>query len=349
MLTPGCSSSNDLSDICGWLRDPQGCYRTLFDDVRTRCGAVYDDASAADEEFSPPRGRFVTRNTLDTCVLTHPDTGEVTGQVRFDTAPALTEFPLQGLQVTRLDARNEPCSSMTITSAFNFSLKFYPCTEDPSDDPPVCKDAFSGETSLSGVGKDPNAVVGGEFSVTTEEGRDIYLTTCPDGQQYRFNRFESVKCDGYDQLLPHAEIDSDAGGTAPPWIEDIKPYEGWIRLRLTYPPYEGELQGAEPTVIQYVNCTIPFQDPCFDGMKNYYETDLDCGGPFVGESPNNQPGAPPVARACPRCDTGMICETDDDCDTSEGVQCLDDPTSGFKRCKKPEPATDPDPDPDPDP
>jgi hypothetical protein len=189
---------------------------------------------------------------------------------------------------------------------------------------------MDGLTSVSGEGRDPTAVIGGSFSVVSEEGRDIYVTTCPSGEAFRFNRFESVKCDGYEQLLPRAEIESDPGGTVLPWESDIEPYKGWIRFRVYYPPYEGELADAEPVVVQYFNCTIPPQYPCADGIKNYYETDVDCGGPLAGEVPPNEPGALEVVHACERCQGGQICESSSDCEG--GVACDFDASTGFNRC-----------------
>ncbi|WP_156338604.1 hypothetical protein [Chondromyces crocatus] len=334
VFVPGCGSSEELNDICGWLRDPQNCYRNLFDDVRTRCGAVFDEASAADVKNSGPVGRFVQRSTLDTCVLQDPVSGQVAGQVQFDTTPAFEQFPLTTLQVTRLDARSEPCSSIVVTSPYTFSIDFRPCTEDPTDIPPVCQDALDGAGSVSGVGRDPEAVTGGAFSIVQQEGRAIYTTTCPSGEAFRFNRLESAKCDGYERLLPRAEIDSYAGATAAPWETDTAPFDGWIRLRLTYPPYEGDLEGAEPTVIQYFNCAIPFQNPCADGLKNFFETDVDCGGPRTGESPASS-GGREIRRECPRCESGQICADDSDC--LAPATCVTDPASGFLRCTDPNP------------
>lgn len=324
VLAPGCGSGEDLDDICGWLRDPTSCYRQLHDETRTRCGEPFvatGSPGSAALKASGPVGRFVERGSLDTCVL---DGG---GQVTFESIPPVEEFPVKALQATRLDTRNEPCATLGVTSEFNFSVQLHPCSQDPEDEPPVCLDAIDGMSSDSGQGRDPNTVVGGTFSVTTEEGRDIYLTTCPDGTSFRFNRFESAKCEGFDQLLPRAEIDSDPGGTALPW-EDEEPYIGWIRLRLYYPPVEGELEGAAPEPIQYFNCVIPAQSPCDDGIKNFFETDVDCGGPVAGEAIPDLDGLP-MLRPCERCEGGLICEDNADCKSGSCVLNLE---TGFNEC-----------------
>ena len=334
VLAPGCGPSEQLDDVCGFLKDPDNCYRGLFDEVRTRCGDTFDDLAASDPKKSGPWGTFLSAESLDMCVLRDVDTNEVRGQILIDSSPTLDQFPLKTISFERLDARSEVCGKISATSEFNFGVTINACNEDPADTVPVCKDAFGGSGSLSGEGRDPNQVVGGTFSVTPEEGRDIYITTCPSGDSFRFNRFESVKCDGYEQLVPRTEIDSNASRIIPPWEANAnrESYEGWIRFRVHYPPYEGELANAEPVTIQYFNCVIPPRNPCADGIKDFYETDIDCGGPLEGQAPLNQPGAPAVVRACERCEAGQICETDSDCNS--GI-CLDNPVTGFKECTDP--------------
>lgn len=329
-LAPGCGSDEQLDDICGFLRDPDNCYREFFDEVRTRCGDTFTAVTAEEIENSGPKGTFLAADALDLCVLSDPDTGAVRGQVVIDSSPTLDQFPLTKISFQRLDARSETCGAMSATSQYNFGVSINACNQDATDVIPVCKDAFDGSGSVSGEGRDPDAVTGGAFSVAAEEGRDVYLTTCPSGDSFRFNRFEQVKCDGYEQLMPSAELDSFPSRLIPPWEDDTKTYEGWIRFRVHYPPYEGDLENAEPVTVQYFNCTIPPQDPCQDGIKDFYETDVDCGGPTLALPTPSQPGAPAAVRFCDRCGDGQICQSNEDCES--GI-CSANPTTGFMECE----------------
>jgi hypothetical protein len=329
---PGCGSDEPpIDDVCDWIRDPANCYRTLHDETQTRCGATFDDLAASDVKNSEPKGSFLQRDALDVCVL------ENGGQVQFDQLPTLDQFPVTSLAFTRLDRRSEPCAQITYKNDANISVTLFPCTNTPQDVFPVCFDNLTGTDSVSGYGRDHEAVVGGAYSSASEEGRDIYNVTCPanaDGEvkTYRFNLYESGKCTGYTQYLPHVEIDSDPGGTPPPWTtaDELEQYVGWVRFRLNYPSLGTEplVEGGDPDVIQYFNCTIPPQNPCDDGIKDFFESDVDCGGPPGGVPAPEVPGEI-VQFSCDRCEIGQICGCTADC--KEGL-CVLDGVTGFNKC-----------------
>ncbi|MCC6557028.1 MAG: hypothetical protein IT372_29095 [Polyangiaceae bacterium] len=332
VIIPGCGSDEPpIDDICTWIEDPANCYRALHDEARTRCGEAFDPATTpADAKDTEPKGSFLRRDALDVCVL------ENGGQVKFDMLPPLEAFPVTALEFTRLDGRSEPCVKISYTNRFNVTLTVLPCTQNPDDAIPVCKDDLTGQDTPYGHARSDEEVVGGTFSVVSEEGRDIFNATCPpnsDGEvkTYRFNQNETIKCDGFDQFLPHAEIDSDPGGTVPPWEPDVSPWVGWVRFRLFYPPVADvtEIKGQPADIVQYFNCRIPPQDPCDDGIKNFFETDTDCGGPAVGEPAVGVPDGATIQRSCERCEIGQICQCHSDC--KEGG-CIYDGATGFFKC-----------------
>jgi len=336
VVIPGCGSDEaPIDDLCNWIKDPDNCYRALHDETRTRCGAAWPQPDVADVKNTEPRGTFLLRDALDVCVLANG------GQVKFDQLPPLEAFPVTALSFTRLDARSEPCAQVVYTNDHNISLTLFPCTDNAEDVIPVCSDNLSGEGSSSGVGRDPVAVVGGAITLASEEGRDIFNATCPPDSEgevktYRFNQNETSKCEGYTAFLPHAEIDSDPGRTVPPWIpnEELLEYVGWVRFRLFYPPQgEGDIEGRDPDIIQYFNCNIPPQNPCENGIKDYFETDADCGGPLGGQPAVDGPPGTMIVRACERCEVGQICECNDDC--KESV-CVLDGLTGFNKCVGPD-------------
>lgn len=332
VVVPGCGSDEaPIDDLCNWIKDPDNCYRALHDETRTRCGAIFDAASAADPPASQPKGSFLLREALDICVL------EDGGQVSFDQLPPLEAFPVTALAFTRLDARSEPCAQVVYKNDHNISLTLFPCTDNAEDVIPVCSDSLTGNGSNSGVGRDPVSVVGGTITLASEEGRDIFNTTCPPDSEgevktYRFNQNETGKCESYTDFLPHAEIDSDPGRTVPPWIPDdqLAEYVGWIRFRLFYPPQgDGDIEGSDPDIIQYFNCNIPPQNPCSNAIKDFFETDVDCGGPGAGQIAVDGPPGSTIARACERCELDQICECNFDC--KQGL-CVLDSLTGFNKC-----------------
>ncbi len=123
---------------------------------------------------------------------------------------------------------------------------------------------------------------------------------------FLFNRLQIVTCRNLEPILPHVEIDFNAGG-----IEQA----GVIRLNVFYPPQEGALEGSLPVPINYFECFIPAAPPgCENGVKDGAESDIDCGGGFCAA----------------RCIDGQGCINDDDC--LSDVCGLD---MGFKKCSGP--------------
>ena len=86
-----CQSEQEIEDLCGWLGDPNNCYRALSQDIGAQCGVTVDPATtppADPNNPSPRHGTFLKRDKLDLCVL------DATGQVIFDPPLDITQFPV---------------------------------------------------------------------------------------------------------------------------------------------------------------------------------------------------------------------------------------------------------------
>jgi hypothetical protein len=241
----GCSSSSEapVESVCQWLWADGNCYQAFFNDIQPRtCGNV--------GRGSAPKGSFLTRDKLDVCVL---DGG---GQVLFDPPVTVDQFPLQTVSFKIVNADGTECGKASYSGPYSFSITV---------DPVVAAD---GGGLPAGVSR---PIVGGTYSQTKEPDVDLYDTTCPNGEQHRFNFDETPKCTSLTPVIPHGEIESSAGG--------IDPIAGYVRFRAYFPPATGKLEGATPSVVEYFDCAVPpAPKPCVDGVQDGTETDVDCGG-----------------------------------------------------------------------
>jgi hypothetical protein len=259
VLGYGCESPTQFDDLCGWLADPNSCYREFFIDVGARCG----DATVK-------AGQFLARDKLDLCILSEG------GQVVVDPPIDLANPPpdnLEPITFTFINSDATECGNVVFTAKYDFSITIAP-------DPPPAD------------GSDPpeSAVAGGTFSMTGGKSSDILDTKCPSGGgSFTFDRLQVTRCEAYEDLLPHAEIDFNPGG-----IDQA----GVVRLYVYYPPQDGELNGAAPVPVNYFECVIPgAPQPCENGIKDGSETDVDCGGSFCST----------------KCQDSQSCITNDDC------------------------------------
>lgn len=255
----GCDSATQFDDLCGWLADPQNCYREFFIDVGARCGAA--DVKA---------GQFLARDKLDLCILT--EGGQVVVEPPIDLANPPPDN-LEPITFKLINSDATECGKIEFGAKYDFSITI-------NGDPPPAD------------GSDPpeSAVEGGTFSMRGGDSSDILETSCPGSTgSFTFDRLQVTRCDQYEDILPHAEIDFNAGG-----IDQA----GVIRLYVYYPPQEGELSGAAPVPVNYFECIIPpAPQPCQNGVKDGSETDVDCGGSF-----------------CPtKCQDSQSCISDSDC------------------------------------
>jgi len=279
VLGAGCESPTQYDDLCGWLHDPENCYREFFIDIGARCG---------DSQLKS--GQFLTRDNLSLCIL---DQG---GQILIDPPIDLNSpppFNPDPLTFTFINPDATKCGSLEFNAEYDFSLTITP--DPPPDDgsPPPESD-----------------VAGGVFSMTGGKDTDSLATTCPSGASYNFDRLQITRCDDVEAILPHVQLDFNAGG-----IEQT----GVVRLFVYYPPQDGSVDDPAhpptPVPINYFDCVIPAAPPpCQNGVKDGSETDVDCGGSFCTT----------------KCEDGQSCIQDNDC--ASNVCGL---TMGIKQCKGP--------------
>jgi hypothetical protein len=250
-LAGGCDSPTQFDDFCGFLRDPQNCYREFFIDVGARCGAGEGVRT----------GEFLARDKLDLCVL------EEGGQVIFDPAIDLTQPPPNNeapLKVKIINVDATECGVVEFRAKYDFSVTINAEPVPPNTDPDDLPEEF---------------IVGGTFDVEGGKASDILTVTCPSQDlfvgatdTYTFNRLQLADCEELQPVAPQAELEFNPGGVE---------VNGVIRLFVFYPPLDGALENASPVPINYYECIIPAAaPPCLNGIKDGAETDVDCGGSF---------------------------------------------------------------------
>lgn len=241
----GCGSDEPpLENLCGWLGDPENCYRTFFEGNGARCGSL--------GRGTAPKGAFLSRDALDICVLTQG------GQVLFDPPLDLKSFPLKTASFKFVNPDGTSCGSAYFGGTYSLAVALEPFPPD-------------GGTGAGGGAPVGPTVPGGTFSITNPAGRQTLDVACPSGSAYHFDLLQTSKCEEYAALVPRAELESNAGG--------ITPIEGFVRFRVYYPPTDVPLENAQPVVVEYFDCSIPPAPvPCANGVKDGAETDIDCGG-----------------------------------------------------------------------
>lgn len=299
---PACSAPPKLDDLCGWLGDPNSCYRELALDSLDRCGAFGTDVAASEGQFSPK----AERTALETCILTRG------GNVKFDPPLDVTTFPLTTVSfvITNKDATTCGSGSFGANGAFSISI-------DPSPQVP------EGSTCTDST----DQICGGAFSFTPGTGTN-FSVSCPAGTSFQFSHEQTAKCDEaagaggldgeekLDQLVPRAELVTSAG--------DIG-VNGYVKFRVYYPldaPVPGptgkdSMTGTEMKVVEYFNCVIPGAPvTCANNLPDEGEADVDCG------------------LACGKgCNDGAKCEFPQDCasafctfDAMGILRCAQNPT-----------------------
>ena len=247
LAVEGCGSDEPpIENLCGWLGNPDNCYRAFYEDVGSQCGRA--------DLGSAPQGGFLARDKLDVCILNEG------GQVLFDPPLDLAAFPLASASFKMVAVDGSPCGKASFggTNTFSVSIEPYP------PDGGAASGAGGGSTS----GGEP--IAGGTFSSDSPAGRQVFDTSCPSGDAHHFDLLQTSECEQYAALVPRAELESNAGGIDLP---------GYVIFRVFHPPTTGALEDAQPQVVEYFDCRFPgAPKPCEDGARNGSETDIDCGG-----------------------------------------------------------------------
>jgi len=286
---PGCSDEPFHEDLCAWLGTSTNCCARFASDVGSMCAQAHVEGS---DPVANASGYFQTRDALDICIL------NAGGQVIFDPPLDLTAFPPTELAFTILDDRAHECGSGSYAGEQTFAITVN--SVDMLD---------AGAATAPDGGPLGDNIVGGTFSTTAVAGRDVFDISCPGGlENHHFNRLFLEKCEHLASFVPRAYLDTSPG--IPP-SNTRAATDGYVRLRVYYPPEDPEATDAAPRAIEYFNCSIPAPPHrCQDGVKNGDETDIDCGG------------------SCPtKCVAGQSCVQDSDC--SSGNCTLN---GGLKQC-----------------
>ncbi len=272
-LAYGCGTPTEFDDLCGWVKDPNNCYRDFFVDVGARCGAVGQTKI----------GEFAARDKLDLCVLAEG------GQVVFEPGIDLALPPpnnLEPIKIKMINPDTTLCGEVEFRSKYNFRVSI---EGDPLPDGGV-EAGVPEELVLGGTYQmEGNCGEGPQSAEACGEGSDALTVTCPNSGGFLFDRLQITRCTEYEAILPHAEVDFSPGG-----IDQT----GVVRVTVFYPPLEGDLENAQPVPVNYAECFIPAAPPlCENGIKDGSETDIDCGGSFCSA----------------RCLDSQLCISNDDC------------------------------------
>ncbi|MRG91337.1 hypothetical protein [Polyangium spumosum] len=265
-----CSSEDNIEDLCGWLGDENNCYRQFYADITTTCGTKGPN-SARD-------GSFLKRDKLDTCVLDGAEGGQVVFDPPLDIA---TDFPVTTASFAMIRGDGTICGAAAFGSDGAMALSVEAVSVDENGIVTPLGDGGLPDSGTSCVDStDP--ICGGSFSVKPVTEREIVDVTCSTAtrkESHRFNRLQLAKCDGTKDnapdeanvaaLFPRAEFESNPGGVA---------LEGYVLFRVFFPPATGELEGAQPEVVEYFRCRIPSApNTCANGVQDEGEPAIDCG------------------------------------------------------------------------
>lgn len=244
VLTYGCPSPTQYDDLCGWMRDPENCYREYFIDIGTSCGATPNTRP----------GAFAARDKMGECFLNGGGIILFEPPIDFANPPPNNVEPLK---FKLINPDQTTCGEIEFRAKYDFRV------------------TITGDTlpADAGVEELPESFIrGGTFDMRGGKTSDTLEVDCPGGETFTFDRLQVATCTEYEPILPHAEIDFNPGG-----IDTL----GVIRLNVFYPPTEGALENAQPIPINYFECFIPpAPGPCENNVKDGAETDVDCGGGF---------------------------------------------------------------------
>ena len=306
----GCGSSEPpIEDLCGWLNDPNNCYRAFGADLNRptmgspanglRCTNLSLDPAQAHPPTTPQLGQFVSNTMLDMCFL------QAGGIISFDTPLDFAKMP-SPIMISMINSDATTCGTVSYTNTDNFTLN-------------VTGDA----PAVDGGALAPGQVMGGQFSyIATGAGRSTATATCgitgqTGFQAHYFNELQIAKCTPLKSSVPAAYLYLDKGGYDAMGNQGTGGNYGAAKFQVFYPPTtpgaDGTFNNVPAVEVDYFTCLIPPPPPlCADGVQDGGETDVDCGG----------------VTKCARCMMGMKCITKNDC--GGNMACC--PIMGLSQC-----------------
>jgi len=304
----GCNTSTEppIEDFCGWLKDPENCFRDFGNDVQQFEGSAANSVPRCTNLSLNPApsgaaqlGQFQKRTPLDKCFVAGG------GQVVFDPPIDLTLLTSTStISFKMLNADESECMTASWTDFDRFQVNF---------DPDKIPDGGTTEDLLTG----------GTFIYQRKAGRKTVAVACPNGESHYFDTLQVQKCPEYTNVQPRAFVEIVTGGLDAtgevPAMPDPTAKNGAITFSMQYQPESGDLANATNTTVTYFKCIIPPPpERCVNGVQDGEETDIDCGGTPLAGNPT-----------CDRCQDGNKCILDSDCDSGK---C--DSVSGVLKCVK---------------
>ncbi len=261
LMAYGCGGSSEppIEDLCGWLSDPNNCYRAFAQDIQ-QSGAVQCTHLSGTANAVPQIGEFQARDKLDVCILREG------GIISFDTPVDLGKLPPVEVAFKFTNANNTECGSVDWVDVDSFTF-----TVDGSyvDD--------AGPAAQAGI-------KGGTFTIKPTTPRPEAATetvTCPSGESHYFDTLEVKKCTMYEAIQPKSSLTVTQGGLDQDGNPSADGTYGAISFSLFLPPTQGALENAKPDEIKFFTCIFPGPPPlCANGVQDPGETDVDCGGTF---------------------------------------------------------------------
>ncbi len=301
LMAYGCGSTEPpIEDLCGWLQDPNNCYREFGRDIRqtgiTQCTELSGTTNAI-----PQVGEFQGRDKLDVCILREG------GLITFDTPVDLTMLPPAEVAFKFINANQTECGGVDWLADDSFSFTVNGSLVDDAGNAAL-QGVKGGTFSLKPTPSDAPAMGGNGGKPPNQNATTT--ATCPSGESHYFNTLEVKKCTAYEAIQPRASLKLIQGGLD----KDGNPggTYGAIQFSLFLPPTDGALINAKPDEIQFFTCLFPAAPPiCANGIQDPGETDIDCGGSFCAT----------------RCADKQKCITGADC-----ASAVCTPVKGIKQC-----------------
>ena len=236
----GCQTDEELDNFCLFLKDKDSCYQNFLTDIGTQCTM---------DTFT---GTFDPAN--EKCLIDGINIPpNVVTEVQFDPPIDLTKLPMT-TAIMKLLNNGVECGTFEIGADDKLSVSLLPSPQitDPTAECVTSDMQFCG-SSFSNTPIAPES---------PDQSKQLMSTTCPDGTAFRFDRLQvGQQCADQAGLIPQAKLEITPNGIGK---------EGEVKFSIVYSP--------EKTLTYFTCRILAALPPCENGVKDGFETDVDCGG-----------------------------------------------------------------------